>query len=276
MSAMVARILVIEDNPANLELMTYLLKAFGYQTREACDGEEGLARLGEEVPDLIVCDIQLPGIDGYELARQLKGDPVLRSIPLVAVSALAMVGDRDKILAAGFDGYIAKPITPQTFVAQVAVFLPPEQRSEWRAPEPEASTAAHDTLRAPATGVTILVVDDLPSNIDFVRTVLEHAGYNVISAPNVHEGLQLAADAMPDLILSDVHMPEKNGYELVRAVKASPELQPIPFVFLASTPTSPRERQQAISLGAARFILRPIEPQALLDQIAQCLRDRKA
>lgn len=120
---MLARILVIEDNAASLELMTYLLKAFGYTTLVARDGEEGLKAAHQESLDLIICDIELPKLNGYEIARQLKRHPVLKAIPLVAVTAYAMVGDREKALAVGFDGYIPKPIEPELFVGQVEAFL---------------------------------------------------------------------------------------------------------------------------------------------------------
>jgi CheY-like chemotaxis protein len=118
-----ARVLVIEDNLTNLELMGYLLRAFGHEVLTAHDGEEGLEVARRERPALIVCDVQLPGLSGYEVADRLKRDPALRAVPLVAVTALAMVGDRDKVLAAGFDGYIAKPIAPETFASQVEAFL---------------------------------------------------------------------------------------------------------------------------------------------------------
>src|SRR5258708_33383203 len=127
---MPARILLIEDNPANLELMTYLLKAFGYTAFTARDGAEGLAAMRRDAPDLIICDVQLPVMDGLEVARHVKSDPILRTIPLVAVTALAMGGDRDRILAAGFDGYVSKPINPETFVRQVEAFLPPVIRGD--------------------------------------------------------------------------------------------------------------------------------------------------
>src|SRR5215211_5441343 len=120
---MPARILIIEDNPTNLDLMTYLLSAFGHTPLMAHDGEEGLQAAQRETPDLIICDLQLPRLNGYEVARWLKSHPGLRAIPLVAVTALAMVGDRDKVLAAGFDGYIAKPIVPRSFVGEVEAFL---------------------------------------------------------------------------------------------------------------------------------------------------------
>jgi CheY-like chemotaxis protein len=120
---MSARILVIEDNAANLELITYLLKAFGHTTIVARDGEEGLRIARTRLPDLILCDLALPKLDGYEVARQLKADPALKEIPLIAVTASAMAGDRDKVIAAGFDGYIRKPITPETFVGEVESHL---------------------------------------------------------------------------------------------------------------------------------------------------------
>jgi CheY-like chemotaxis protein len=125
---MLARILVIEDNQTNLDLMLYLLRAFGYTPLAARDGEEALEIARREVPDLIICDVQLPKLDGYDVAKSLKREPVLDAIPLVAVTAFAMVGDRDRMLQAGFDGYIAKPIDPETFVRQVEVFLHAKSR----------------------------------------------------------------------------------------------------------------------------------------------------
>ncbi|MEW6181842.1 MAG: response regulator [Bacillota bacterium] len=117
------RILVIEDNLTNLELMTYLLRAFNYVVLSAGDGTQGIDLARRKKLDLIICDVHLPKVDGYEVARRLKSHLALRRIPLVAVTALAMVGDRDKVLAAGFDGYIDKPIMPELFVKQIETFL---------------------------------------------------------------------------------------------------------------------------------------------------------
>src|SRR3954468_10211543 len=114
---MAARVLVIEDNRPNRELMVYLLRAFGHAPLEARDGLEGLEAIRRERPDLIACDIDMPKLDGYQLAARVKADADLKAIPLVAVTALALVGDREHALRAGFDGYISKPIDPETFVA---------------------------------------------------------------------------------------------------------------------------------------------------------------
>ena len=124
-----ARILISEDNQANMQLMVYLLRAFGHDTTEAVEGESGLAAAQCQPPDLILCDLQMPGMDGYEVARQIRLEPQLKAISLIAVTAYAMVGDRDKVLAAGFDGYISKPINPEVFVRQVEFFLPLDKHS---------------------------------------------------------------------------------------------------------------------------------------------------
>ncbi|WP_409526065.1 response regulator [Nitrincola sp. MINF-07-Sa-05] len=121
---MSGRILVIEDNQANLELMVYLLEAFGYEVLTAQDGGEGLERAVSHRPDLIICDIQMPVMDGYEVVRKLKSDPALSHIPVMAVTAFAMVGDRQKVMEAGFDDYFTKPIDPKEFLKQVEASMP--------------------------------------------------------------------------------------------------------------------------------------------------------
>jgi len=114
-----ARILVVEDNAPNRKLMLYLLRAFGYTALEARHGAEALTMIRAERPDLVVCDLQMPMMDGFALVAEVRRDPVLAELPMVAVTALALVGDRDRALQAGFDGYIAKPIDPETFVAEL-------------------------------------------------------------------------------------------------------------------------------------------------------------
>ncbi len=268
---MPARILVIEDNAANLDLMVYLLRAFGHPVLSARDGEEGLATAGREKPDLIVCDIQLPKMDGYEVVRRLKADPACRSIPVVAVTALAMVGDRDRVLDAGFEGYLAKPITPETFVQQIEGFLsstrsyPPSRFAD---PLPEA---ARHSIRLGK----VLVVDNVQANLDLACSILEPSGYEVTAASGAREGLEKADRHPPDLILSDVCMSEGSGYDFIRAVKANTRLAGIPFVFITSSMLEEKDRERGLALGAARFLFRPIEPQELLAEIEACLREVK-
>src|SRR5215211_5919308 len=196
-----ARMLVIEDNPANLELMAYLLTAFGHTPLLASDGEQGLVVARCEFPDLIVCDMQLPRMDGYAIMRQLKAWPETRAIRMIAVTALAMVGDRDRIIAQGFDGYISKPIVPETFVAQVENFLDPAQYLTTAA-APSVSTAQPqaDAPRAQVRA-SILVVDDSPLNRELMRSILEPFGYTVTAATGVSEAIKLVRARRPDLVI---------------------------------------------------------------------------
>jgi len=122
---MKAKILLIEDNEQNRYLATFLLEQRGYEVVPAESGPLGIELAAKVRPDLILLDIQLPGMDGHAVARALKSDPELQSIPIVAVTSYAMVGDREKVFAAGAQGYIEKPINPETFVSEIETFLRP-------------------------------------------------------------------------------------------------------------------------------------------------------
>jgi len=117
------KILYIEDNEQNLYLVTFILEKHGHEVHAATDGREGIDLAARIRPDLILLDIQLPRMDGYAVARQLRTNPDLATVPIVAVTSYAMAGDREKAINAGCDGYIEKPINPDTFLAQVEQHL---------------------------------------------------------------------------------------------------------------------------------------------------------
>jgi two-component system cell cycle response regulator DivK len=119
-----ARILVIEDNVSNMTLATFLLESVGHTVLAATDAEAGLATARAERPDLILMDVQLPGMDGLKATALLKADEETRSIPVIALTALAMKGDAERIRSAGCDGYVGKPMAYREFLATVARFLP--------------------------------------------------------------------------------------------------------------------------------------------------------
>jgi two-component system, cell cycle response regulator DivK len=124
-----ARVLVVEDNPANLELLRYILEKFNHSAACAADGQAGLVQARAEMPELILCDLQMPKLDGYEFLRQVRLDPALRDVVVVAVTAYSMPGDREQALQAGFDGYLTKPIDPATIVTVVEAFLAAGRRA---------------------------------------------------------------------------------------------------------------------------------------------------
>ncbi len=267
-------VLIIEDHADNLELMNYLLKAFGYATLTAVDGLAGMELAQSEDLELVLCDIQLPGIDGFEVARRLKRDERLRSIPLVAITALAMVGDRERALRAGFDGYIAKPINPETFVASIEAFLKPGKRQERdRAPRASSEPPLHGAVEAPAVlRGTILVVDNVPANLELAQSIFEPSGFRVMLSDNVSVALAMARRTRPDVVLSDVNMPEGTGFELARQMKADPELKSVPVVLISATLPRDVSPEAARAAGATKFLRRPIDPVVLLQEVESCLQ----
>ena len=117
-------VLVVDDHEDNRRILRDLLASAGYEVVEATTGEDGVAAAKARVPDLILMDIQLPGIDGYEATRRIKADEALRRIPLIVVTSYALSGDDAKALAAGADAYVAKPFSPRAMLAKVREYLP--------------------------------------------------------------------------------------------------------------------------------------------------------
>lgn len=125
---MPARILVIEDNPANLALVEYLLRAAGHVCASATDGTAGVRLALDAPPDLVLCDLQMPELDGYGVLERLRAEPRTRAIPVIAVTAFSTPGDQTRVIEAGFDAYLSKPIDPELFMTQVEAYLPPALR----------------------------------------------------------------------------------------------------------------------------------------------------
>lgn len=263
-------ILVIEDDPPSQELMAYLIRAHGFATYTASRGDEGVALVRAAPPDLVVCDIHLPGLDGYAVARTLKSDPQLLTIPLLAVTALAMVGDREKVLAAGFDDYVTKPIDPQTFVSHVESLLGRPATTTIPTPQaPQAATFAR-AVPMPLRG-TLLVVDDSAVNRELKRSIFEPHGYRVITAPTLAAGLQLAHEHRPSAIIADVGLPDGSGLDLLRQLKADARVRDIPVVMITSTHAEIAVADACLALGAARFLIRPLDPGRIISEIERIL-----
>ncbi|MDT4988402.1 MAG: hypothetical protein QOI74_2496 [Micromonosporaceae bacterium] len=269
-----ARILVVEDTPHSLQLMTYLLNAYRHTVVAAVTGEQGIESALASPPDLVVMDLQLPGINGFETLKALRSIPDRAAVPIIAVTSFAMVGDRDRALDAGFDHYMTKPIDPETFTDEIDARLPQRLRGS----VPQRAAAEPTPAVGPATAgpqgraaADILILDDSLINQTLLRSMLEPHGYRVRTALTVEEAIAAADDVRPDLVLSDVHVGRRSGGELLAYLRTVPVLTVVPFAFLSAT----TDWQDPLAGGGTtRFIRRPIDPPVLLDEVKSLLRNR--
>lgn len=275
-----ARILIIEDNPANIELMSFLLSAYGHAPLSAADGPRGVAAARSERPDLIACDVNLPGMDGFAVLAELKGDPALAGVPILAVTALAMTGDREKVLAAGFDGYISKPIEPESFVAELEAFLTTTPASApaapaAAAPPPVTAMAANDAMATPATGArTLLLVDDDRFMLGVLNDMLVGQPYRVLSACSGEEALQVLSHEPVEVILCDQAMPGMRGTEVLAEAAAR---YPKTVRLMLSGQPDLTDIEAAIKSGVADgHYIKPLGARALREQLDEAFRLQSA
>jgi CheY-like chemotaxis protein len=269
-----ARILVVEDTAHSLQLMTYLLETQDHTIVAAVTGEQGVELASTTRPDLVVMDLQLPGIDGFEALAALRSMPELDAVPVVAVTSFAMVDDRDRALNAGFDHYMTKPIDPETFTEEINTRLPERLRGSPAVPADAEPPPAVPAARATPDGrpaADILVLDDSLINQTLLRSMLEPHGYQVRTASTVEEAIAAAEDSQPDLVLSDVHVGRQNGAALLSYLRAVPILTLVPFAFITAT-TDWQDPSPAA--GETRVIRRPIDPSALLGEVERLLNSR--
>jgi len=213
---MAKKVLVIEDNELNLKLVRALLQRESFPILEAGDAETGLDLARSGRPDLILMDIQLPGMDGLTATRLIKRDPELGEIPVVALTSYAMQEDMEKAKEAGCNGYISKPIDVRNFLDTIRKFMQ------------DSAPLSSGNSGEPFYNQKILIADDEPLNVKLLRALLLPNKYEVLHAYSGPEALEKATQVAPDLILLDVMMPGMDGYEVTRRLKKDPQTQEIP------------------------------------------------
>jgi len=253
-------VLVVEDNELNMKLMRSLLVLGKYQVLEATDAETGIAKASEKRPDLILMDIQLPGMDGLSATSIVKKDPALKNIPIIAVTSHAMQGDDQKAIDAGCEGYISKPIDTRKFLEQIAQFI--EKDSDKREVVREVSRGHKST---------ILIVDDDPLNVKLLAATLPTNEYKTITAYGGIEALEKVNSQSPDLILLDIMMPEIDGYEVTRRVKSEPHSRKTPIILITALDGT-TEKIKGIEAGADEFLNKPVNAIELSARVKSLLR----
>lgn len=283
-----ARILVIEDNPANMKLATLLLTNVGHSVLSAVDAESGLIIARNEKPDLILMDIQLPGMDGLAATVLLKKDLATFEIPVIALTAMAMKEDQEKTKVAGCDDYIAKPLRYQEFYRVIDQHLLKAAANSTGNTKKFDSLVARQTIKydtaadvpghhlALHAGQRILVAEDNVLNQKLISRQLALLGF---VADVVSDGLAAYESWETEqyvLLLTDLHMPEMNGFELTAAIRmAENGLRRMPIIALTAT-ASNDEADQCLAAGMDQYLGKPLriaDLKAALETwlpIAQC------
>jgi CheY-like chemotaxis protein len=288
---MPARILIIEDNQANIDLVTFLLQAFGHRPFCATDGEMGVALALREQPDLVICDLHLPKLDGLGVVARLRADPATRGIPVLAASALPVTDGCADLRRAGFSGCLPKSLEPELLIRTLESFLPAHLRSGATpgfaparppvSPSPAAAESSASAGAAPASASTtapasataqargrVLLLDAAPENAGLVAAILAQSGYAVGAASSHAQAAALLDGQAFDLVLCDLGLLEPSRLSfLAEALDLVPGL---PVLLLR-----PDDDDDLGSLGAGRprrVLSHPLEPQQLMAELASLLR----
>ncbi len=253
-------ILIIEDNPVNMKLIRDLLQLGRYGILEASDAKTGIRLAREHKPDLILMDIQLPGMDGLSATRIIKQDPALRDIPVVALTAHAMHGDDLKMRESGCDGYISKPIDTRSFLKKILQLM-------------QENTEHGKSLRRKDFNhkSRIMIIDNDPLNIKLLKARFPYDKYEIISASTAEETLEKAVSEFPDLILLDFMIADMDSYDVIRRLKSSPATRDIPIVMI-TTLDGKCDEEKALMTGVDEFIDKPVNTTELMARINSVIR----
>jgi DNA-binding response OmpR family regulator/signal transduction histidine kinase len=238
-----AAILLVEDNPITTKLVRFTLETEHYRVIEASDGARARAMFREHRPSLILLDLLLPDIGGFDLLHELRALPHGRDVPILAFTGLLSERDEARLSDAGFDDVVSKPIEPSRLVQIVRGYLP---SSETPAPVPVTGEAPR----------TLVLADDDAVQRKLVALRLQRAGYKVISTVDGQDALERVREVRPFAVVSDVLMPRLDGFGLCMAVRNDPELADTPIILISNSYLDVEDKALAARVGADGMLVR--------------------
>ncbi len=270
------RVLVVDDEPRNVKLIGAIVGGAGWRSIEAGDGAQALELARTTAPHVILLDVMMPGLDGFEVTRRLKADPLTRHIPVVLVTSLDGKDNRVKGLDAGADEFLTKPVNRVELMARVRALHRMNQM------QAELLTRAQITQKIlasgadnPTAGMSILLIEDEHSQALQLATLLREEGMDVILADTATAARTRLAQFVPDLIILDILLPDMNGLDLLDSLKKDERLQDIPV--LVTTGLSDLDNKvRGLELGADDYLVKPIDDSELLARIRAAYRRSRA
>jgi PleD family two-component response regulator len=258
-------ILIVDDIADNLRLLSTLLTTQGYEVSKALNGQMALRAARIAIPDLILLDINMPDMDGYQVCQQLKADTQTKEIPVIFLSALDESWDKIKAFHVGGVGYVTKPFKGEEVLVcvenQLALARLRSSRQKQNLPLPSPKRDQDDALKR-----HILIVDDTANNLRLLSIILTKQGYAVGKALSGQMALRSVRSSPPDLILLDINMPEMDGYEVCQQLKADDQTKEIPVIFISAL-DDVLDKVKAFGVGGVDYVTRPFQGEEVLARI---------
>ncbi|GEM_PF-617320 len=251
-------VLVVDDEIDNLELIADTLHFYGAITRTARNGVEALEVLKEFTPCLILLDLSMPHLDGWQTRPRMKAMFAEHQIPIIALTAHAMMGDKERIMNAGFDGYISKPLSLKSFINDIGNVL--QQKQE------------HKEIQM--LNWKVLVIEDELDSMEVVQELLQYHRVQSTGVQNAEQALEFLQTALPDLILVDLALPGMDGWTFLKQLQANPHWMQIPRAAFTAYHNSSLAHK-AIEAGFHAYFAKPIDAMGFVQELEELVTSRK-
>lgn len=277
---MSARVLVVDDILPNVKLLEAKLSSEYYDVITATSGEEALEKVAHDGPDLVLLDIMMPGMDGFEVCRRIKADPKVAHIPVVMVTALTDATDRVKGLEAGADDFLSKPVNDTSLMARVRSLVRLKMAvDEWKVRENTANTLGitEDTITAMEEKVeeaSILVVEDQAFESDKFTETLARDRHKVQAVQNGIQAMEKSVQDNFDLIIISMNMAQEDGLRLVSHLKSNEKTRSVPLLMIGNEEDIPKIAR-GLEIGAHDYIVRPVDRNELLARVRTQIRRKR-
>jgi CheY-like chemotaxis protein len=270
------RILVVDDNPLNVKLFSGKLEREGYETIPAYNGREALAKVIEHSTDVILLDLMMPIMDGFEVLERLKSNPTTKNIPVIVITALSEAEERLDKLEAKADELLAKPVSTVELLMRVRSMLHlREIKDQLDGRKNRLSSTPALEYKEPARPVAkkeavVLLVEDEDKDAKLIATYLAELPYRMIRAKDGEEALLMIEKEQVDLILLDIILPGIDGFEICRRIKSSDETNDIQIIAVTNV-SDLENKERSIELGMDEYLIKPVNKQELRIRVKACM-----